>query len=205
MNSRNAIILLAALATNAFGAELSSGEAAALEKRFFAARQETRNLEADFTQIVSAPGLPAPAVSRGRLFYRAPDDLRIAYTQPAGELLQLDATYFTSIRSGQAPAVRPADHSSARAIAALRDILRGQRPPGEMQVTVTRQGRDYLVVLTPLAPGRFQPERIENIIEARTMNLRSMSLTLPRGTVMRFEFTGIHQNRPLPDQAFALP
>ncbi len=205
MNFRIIFLSLAALTANALAGALSPDEAAALEQRFFAAQRETQTLVADFTQSVSAPGLPAPAVSRGQLFYRAPDQLRIAYTDPVGELMQLNGSEFTSVRSGRASVVRPADHPSARALAALRDVLSGHRPPGEMNVSVTRQGGDYVVVLTPRTPGRFQPELIENIIDARTLQLRSLGLTLPRGTVMRFEFTRLRPDRPLPDGAFHLP
>lgn len=205
MNVRTIFLALAVPAAGGFAGELSATEAAALEQRFFAAQRETRTLGADFTQSVSAPGLPDPAISRGQLVYRAPDQLRIAYTDPSGELMQLDAKHFTAVRSGHPRVVLPEDHPSARALAALRDILRGRRPPGEMNVSVTRQGRDYVVVLTPRTPGRFQPERIENIIDARTLQLRSLSLTLPRGIVMQFEFTRLRPDRPLPDGAFALP
>lgn len=74
-----------------------------------------------------------------------------------------------------------------------------------MNISVTRRGGDYVVVLTPRTPERFQPEQIENIIDARTLQLHSLSLTLPRGTVMRFEFTRLRPDRPLPDGAFRLP
>ena len=119
--------------------------------------------------------------------------------------MQLDAGTFTTIRTGRAPLARPAGHPSARALGALRDILRGNRPPGDMQVSVTRQAGNYLVVLVPSTPGNLQPERIENTIDADTMQLRSMSLTLPRGTVMRFDFSAVRRNHRLPATTFRLP
>ncbi len=205
MNFRSIFFSLVALTANGTAGTLSPDEAAALERRFFAAQREMQTLEADFTQSVTAPGLPAPAISHGQLFYRAPNQLRISYTDPAGDSMQLDGSDYTALRSGRAPVVRPADHTSARAMTALRDILHGSQPPGDMKVSVTRQGNAYIVTLTPRTPGRFQPERIENIIDARTLQLRSLSLTLPRGTVMRFEFTRLRPNRPLPESAFLLP
>jgi len=199
------ILLLAGLAATTAAAEIPAAEAAALEKRFFDAQRGTRTLTADFTQTVEAPGLPAPVVSRGRLTFRAPDDLRIDYTEPAGDLLQLDAAALTTRRSGQDFVRRAPDHRSARALAALREMLRGRSPPGEWHATVTRRGRDYLVVLTPHTTGSFQPQRIENIIDATTLQLRSLTLHLPRGTIMRFDFSRPRRNGPLPDRAFALP
>ena len=74
-----------------------------------------------------------------------------------------------------------------------------------MQVSVTRQAGHYRVVLVPSARGGFQPENIENTIDEDTMELRSMSLTLPRGTVMRFDFSAIRRNHRLPTDAFRLP
>lgn len=199
------IILLLAALTATTAAALPDAEADALEKRFFDAQRGTRTLTADFTQTVDAPGLPAPVVSRGRLTFRAPDDLRIDYTEPAGDVLQLDATAFTTRRAGQDPVRRPPDHRSARALSALREMLRGQRPAGDWQAAVTRRGRDYLVVLVPPTTGGFQPQRIENIIEAATLQLRSLTLSLPRGTTMRFDFSQPRRNRPLPERAFDLP
>jgi outer membrane lipoprotein-sorting protein len=197
------LLALLTFVVPAGAAELSPAAAAALEKRFFAVQQSTRTLTAAFTQTLTAPGLPAPVVSHGQLFYRAPDELRIAYTEPAGEMLQLDATTFTVLRTGRPAVRRPPGHSSARALGALRDILRGQRPSGEMTTTVTRRGNTYLVVLTPTATGGFQPERIENILDARSMQLRTLSITLPRGTIMRFDFSNPRRNQSLPPDAFA--
>ena len=76
------LLLLAALGASGFARDLSSSDATALQKRFFAARQKTRTLEAAFTQTISVPGLENPAISRGQLFYRAPDELRIFYQVP---------------------------------------------------------------------------------------------------------------------------
>ena len=199
------LLLLAALGASGFARDLSSSDATALQKRFFAARQKTRTLEAAFTQTISAPGLENPAISRGQLFYRAPDELRISYQVPPGELMQLDAGNFTTIRTGRAPVVRSASHPSARTLGALRDILRWNQPPGDMQVSVTRQAGHYRVVLVPSARGGFQPEKIENTIDEDTMELRSMTLTLPRGTVMRFDFSATRRNHRLSTDAFRLP
>jgi outer membrane lipoprotein-sorting protein len=202
MKPRTTLLSLIAMTTAAVASDLSPKEANAVEKRFFATQQKTRTLEAAFTQTISAPGLRSPVLSRGQLFYRAPDDLRIAYTEPVGDLLQLDKARFTTIRAGQSPVLRPPDHPSARALSALRDILRGQRPPGDMHATVNRRGTDYIVVLRPATTGAFQPEQIENTIEAKTLQLRSMSITLPRGTVMKFDFSPRRRNQPLPSDAF---
>ena len=205
MNPPGIFLLLAVLSATGLARDIAPSDTVVLEKRFFGTQQKTRTLEAAFTQTISAPGLGSPTISRGQLVYRAPDDLRISYQVPPGELMQLDAGNFTTIRTGRSPLARPANHPSARALGALRDILRGNRPPGDMQVSVTRQAGNYLVVLVPSTLGNFQPERIENTIDADTMQLRSMSLSLPRGTVMRFDFSEVRRNHRLPAAAFSLP
>lgn len=205
MKTRGILLFLAAFSTAVLAKDLSPSAALDLEKRFFAAQQKSRTLEATFTQTISAPGLGRPAISRGKLFYYAPDDIRISYEEPSGELMQLDAGNFTTIRTGRAPLVRTAGHPSAQALCALRDILRGNRPPGDMRVSVTRQEGNYIVILAPSTRGGFQPERIENTIDAETMQLRSMNLTLPRGTSMRFDFSAIKRNHRLPAGTFRLP
>jgi outer membrane lipoprotein-sorting protein len=185
--------------------ELPQSEADRLEQRFFAAQRATETLQSAFTQTVTSPGLPAPVVSAGNLFYRSPDSLRIVYTRPAGDFLQLLGERFTSRRSGGDLVDRDSDHPSARALVALRDVLRGEPPDETMKRDVTSEGDFFRVTLTPQFPGPGAPEKIENLIEKSSLQLRSLSIVLPRGTIMRFDFAKIRKNRPVAENTFSLP
>jgi outer membrane lipoprotein-sorting protein len=54
---------------------------------FVRTQQQTQTFQADVKQTVRLHGLKKPVESIGRLFYKAPDKLRIQFTQPAGEYL----------------------------------------------------------------------------------------------------------------------
>lgn len=185
--------------------ELAPQEADLLEERFFAAQRRNHSVQSAFTQTVSAPGLPAPVVSEGRLFYRAPDSLRIDYTRPPGDFLQLQGDRFTSRRAGGQTMTRGADHPSARALAALREVLRGRLPEDTMTRRVFQEPDCFRVRLTPEAGGPDSPGRIENVIDARTLHLRSLSVLLPRGVLMTFEFSKFRTVRPVPPDIFSHP
>lgn len=200
------LLIVPALLQLTLAQELPVREADDLEKRFFRAQQEHETLAAAFTQTVTAAGLPAPVVSQGNLYYRAPDSLRIEYTSPAGDFLQLQGTLFTARRAGGKIVTRSADHPSARALVALREVLRGRPPADETTVRrVTREGAFFRVTLTPSFAGPDAPGMIENLIEVKSLQLRSLGVSLPRGAVMNFDFKQIRTNRSLPAGVFSTP
>jgi outer membrane lipoprotein-sorting protein len=204
MKKLTAICTTILLTHAAAGRELAADEAAALEKRFLSAQQNTRTLQADFKQIITAPGLRDAAASTGRLLYLAPDSLLVTYTDPAGDYLLLRGNKFTSQRAGKST-IRDASDPSARALTALRDLLRGAPAGNVMTRSVTQSGNKYLVTLTPSVPGLNQPERIENLLEVSSLQLQSMTITLPRGATMQFIFSRIRRNTGLDPKAFDLP
>ena len=175
--------------------QLSPPEGAALEKRFLTAQKQTRTLEAIFHQTVSAPGLREKVSSEGNITYAAPDDLGIAYTNPPGDSLELRGKKFTTVRAGRKPVTRGDDPPSSRALVTLRGILRGIPPAYPMTRTVWRQNGEYVVVLTPVHPSATQPKQIKNVINAQSLQLLSMSITLPRGATIEFNFSQIRRNQ----------
>ncbi len=199
------LLILPTLLHGTFAQELPAREADELEKRFFRAQQGHQTLTAAFTQTVTAAGLPTPVISEGFLYYRAPDSLLVKYTSPAGDFLQLKGDRFTARRSGGEIVTRPVEHPSARALAALRDVLRGHPPADEMTRRVTREGAFFRVTLTPSFAGPAAPGMIENLIHAKSLQLRSLGVSLPRGAVMTFDFREIRTNRSLPAGVFSTP
>lgn len=199
------IFLLLLACTPAFGGELSSAQAAKLEQDFFQQQKSNRTISARFTQTISARGLSQDVASRGKLYFHAPDTLRIAFEEPAGEVQQIDARHFTTLRPDAAPQQLPSEHPSAAALAALRDILHGIRPEIPMQSTVTHSGNHYEVELTPHQPSNRQPQKITLVIHTRTLQLESFTILLPRGMQMNFQLADLKRNTPLPTDIFQLP
>lgn len=199
------IFLLLLACSRALGGELSPAEAAKLEQDFFQQQKSNRTLSGRFTQTISARGLSQDVASRGKLYFRAPDTLRIAFEEPAGDVQQIDARHFTTLRPDAAPQQLTPTHPSAAALAALRDILHGIRPETPMQSTVMPTGDHYEVVLTPLQPSNRQPQKITLVIHTRTLQLKSFTIFLPRGVQMNFQLTDLKRNTPLPADIFQLP
>lgn len=199
------IFLLLLACTPALGGELSPAQAAKLEQGFFQQQKSNRTLTARFTQTISARGLSQDVASRGKLYFRAPETLRIAFEEPAGEVQQIDARHFITLRPDTAPQQLPPTHPSAAALAALRDILHGIRPEIRMQSSVRRTDDHYEVELTPLQPSNRQPQKITLVIHTRTLQLESFTILLPRGMQMNFQLTDLQRNTPLPTGIFQLP
>jgi len=200
----SAAVLLGACVV-VLGEELPSTQADALERRFFATQSGINTLEADFIQTITAPGLGRAATSKGQVFFRSPELLRIQYSDPAGEWMQLDEQNFTAVRSNRQPETRPSDHPSARVLAALREILRGKKPAENMNRRVYVEGNIYRVMLVPEQDAPNQPSRIEIEADVVGFKLRSMVVSLPRGATMRFDFSSVRRNHRLPANVFTVP
>jgi len=195
------------VATPVAGIDLSPNEAQTLDKRFADTQKETRTLQAGFQQIIFFPGMRTPAVSSGVIFYRAPDDLRINYSQPAGDYFLLRGDVFDVSRRGKEPVKRTTKDKAARALLALRDILRGSPATVDthMNYLVSQLEDEYVVRISPNAPSPDLPEMIENRVDANTLLLRSMSIRLPHGATMQFLFSHPLRNTKLAENLFCTP
>lgn len=168
-----------------------------LESRFLAAHKNLQTLQANFRQTITSPGMRQPVTSEGRFYYQAPDKLRIDYSLPAGDYFLLNGDRFEIRRRGKSPAIYDAGHPSARALVALREVLKGEPPSGEFQKEVIRDDGAFRVVLTPLVTSPTLPRKIENCVDAKTLSLLSMTITMPQGASMEFVFEKPRQNQTL--------
>jgi outer membrane lipoprotein-sorting protein len=174
-----------------------------LEARFLKSHRNLQSLQADFRQTITSPGMRKPVVSEGRFLYKKPDSLRIDYTRPEGDYFLLNGDRFETRRRGKPPAILEASHPSARALVALREVLRGMPPTGDFQKEVVRENGVFRVVLTPLVPSPTLPRQIENRVDAQSLALLSLTLTMPQGAVMEFVFENPRRNQPLDPAVFA--
>lgn len=204
-------IVLVALSAAAFlvparGNELAPSEDAALSRKFIESQRSLRTFRAAFEQTVSLLGLRNPSVSKGTFFYRAPDDVRIDYSQPAGEFFLLLGENFYVARDGMPPRSFPSSDRSARVLVALRKVMGGRTDAGAgMTRKVRREGDEFVITLTPDTPSRDVPEKIENRVDAASLVLKKMTVTLPRGTSMEFSFTEPERNAKIDKSIFAEP
>lgn len=173
-----------------------------LEARFLASHRNLQSLQADFRQILTSPGMRQPVVSEGRFYYKKPESLRIDYSRPEGDYFLLKGDRFETRRRGKPHIILEANHPSARALVALREVLRGAPPVGDFQKEVVREDGVFRVVLTPLVPSPNLPRKIENRVDAKSLALLSMTLTMPQGAVMEFVFENSRRNQPVDPAVF---
>lgn len=201
-----AAAVLAVFSCPASASELSPEENASLSRRFIESQRALRTFRADFEQTVSLLGLRNPSVSKGTFFYRAPDDVRIDYSQPSGDFFLLRGENFHVARDGGAPRSCPASDRSARVLVALRKVMGGRPEAGaEMVKTVRHEGDEYVVTLKPRVTSRDVPDKIENRIDADLLVLKKMTVTLPRGTSMEFSFSNPERNAKIDETLFQNP
>ncbi len=82
-------------------APLAPDEAARAEHGFDASQHALHTFQADIVQTLVMQGLDRPIVSRGRLFYQAPDKFLLRFTDPAGEWILSDGKTLSIQKKGQ--------------------------------------------------------------------------------------------------------
>ncbi len=195
--------------TTASAAPLSAERATVLRIEFQTRQRETLTWSAKFTQTLSVPGLRDPVVSTGTIAYRAPEQLRLDFTKPAGEFVLILGDQFFIQKAGMRLAEKSLREDSAgRPFLSLLGLLRGRPLEEENAYTpeVTHGEGRYAVVLTrkPDVSSRM-PARITNSIVADTLDLREVVVELPNGGLLSYRFDGIARNRPLGATHFATP
>lgn len=203
------LFLLAATLGHAAPAPLAPAQAQALRTRFETRQRDTRSWSAAFTQTLTLPGLRAAIVSEGTLTFRAPGDLRIEFTKPAGELVLILGDRLFLRKPGQRAVEKSlASDSAGKPFQALLSLLRGRPPENEEQFEprVTAENGRYVIALTKKAdaPGKL-PKRITNVVSEATLDVAEVLVELPGGGSLRYIFRDPARNRPLEAPLFALP
>src|SRR5437867_7020056 len=97
---------------------LSEAERQPYVDAFVRTQQLTQTYQADLKQTVRLHGLKNPVESVGRILYKAPDKLRINFTQPAGEYMLIggDEVYF---KKANRPLRKSADRNADMLLSAF--------------------------------------------------------------------------------------
>jgi len=197
------------VSATAFAAPLSAERATALRIDFQTRQRETLTWSAMFMQTLTLPGLREPVVSTGTIAYRAPEQLRLDFTKPAGEFVLILGDQLFVQKTGMRLAEKSLREDSAgRPFLSLLSLLRGQPLEEENAYTpaVTHEEGRYAVLLTrKIEASSRMPARITNTIAADTLDLREVVVELPEGGLLSYRFDGITRNRPLDTTRFAAP
>lgn len=203
------LALVGALSCTAVAAPLSSAKAKALQSRFESRQKETRTWSANFTQTLAMSGLRAPVRSEGTISFRAPGDLRISFTQPAGEYVLVLGDRLLVQKPGKRLAEKSLSGDTAgKPFQSLLGLLQGKPSESEQMYDsqISDEGDTYVIVLSkkPEAGGRV-PKRITTILSGEALEIREVTVEFPNGGTLNYSFRSPARNRPLDKELFSLP
>lgn len=176
----------------------------AIVRRADSALAALTTLRSDFVQEVRNPLLERTTTGRGRLLYRAPDRFRIAYFEPAGDLVVDDGAhvwiYLPSSQPGQVIRQNAETSGVRNPLTYLRD-LRGRYAAREAGTeTVAGRAADKLVLYPRTPDAGF--EEIVAWVDQATGLLRRVRTTTEDGVVTTYTFTTLERNVRLDDGPF---
>lgn len=172
------------------------------------AAESIRTLEADFTQKRHLKILEAPLISKGRLYYKAPDLLRWEYSSPLRSVMlkrgeSINVYQFLEgawkADSSQAVEVR------RMIFAEINRWLKGRFNEAGGFTPSYNSGPPVRITLTPREEFKPFLNRIELIFSERPGILRSVEMIESQEARTRIEFTNLEINAHLPDGVFEKP
>jgi outer membrane lipoprotein carrier protein len=185
------LILGLSLATGANGSEAPDRLA-----QFLAG---LHTLEAQFDQILEAPGQAAPLVSRGTLYLSRPGRFRWSYTQPEGQLVVADGSRVWLYD----PDLEQVSHQSQEeALRGTPALLLSDDGPVDRHFEVVdldhRQGLDWV----ELIPKAENSEIVKVLIGFRGERLDRLEMIDNFGQSTRFQFHNVQRNPDLDPALF---
>jgi len=201
-----AVLMMSGFPDPARSATLQAPDAqlAGVISRVEAAHRDTKELQADFTQTTQYEGFPTPAISKGRLFIRRPDQMRWDYKEPSrhqiyvngDEVIYLVPEHQQAIRSTMDREVQspvPLMLLAGAATLSERFAISWEGGPG------ATNGR-YRLQLTSKGSDTLAPLTIE--ADAKDFLIRRVTLHDASGTLTIFEFSSIKLNSGLDTALF---
>jgi outer membrane lipoprotein-sorting protein len=172
------------------------------------AAESIRTLKADFTQKRHLKILEAPLISKGKLYYKAPDFLRWEYSSPLRSVM---------LKRGESINVYQflegewqADSSQAVEVrriifAEINRWLKGRFNEASAFTPSYNSGPPVRITLTPSEEFKRFLKRIELIFSDRPGIIRSMEMIESQEARTRIEFTNLEINVHLPAGVFEKP
>lgn len=173
-----------------------------------AAARSTKTLSAEFTQKNRMKLFKQELASKGRLYFRAPRQIRWEYTSPDPSLMILDGTKATMSSPGTEAQVFDLDKDTTmRAIfdQLLTFVGGGSIASFEADYTIESQGSDKApeLVLTPRATSAVDKAftRIELGFDGKSQ-VRKIVLREKNGDEKVIDFAKVERNGKIPADAF---
>ncbi len=171
-----------------------------------AAYERLRSLRASFTMVVENPLLRRTTTSRGTLYQRSPDRIKLLFTDPAGDVIVGDGTYFwiyypsvDSLQVMRAPAAQAGSGGVDLRAQFVGDPV--ERFRYTLHGTETVGGREAtLLTLVPIADADYR--QLRAWIDTQDFLARRFEITEHNGLVRRFDLERLEINPSLDDAIF---
>ena len=171
-----------------------------------AAYEQLRSLRAGFTMVVQNPLLRRTTTSRGTLYQRSPDRIKLEFTDPVGDVIVGDGTWFwiwyPSVDSLQVMRSPAAQAGSAgvdlraqfvgNPLERFRHVLNGTETVADREATV--------LTLIPIEDAGYRQLMVW--IDARDGLARRFEITEHSGLTRRFDLERLEINPALADAIF---
>ncbi len=186
---------------------LSDAEQQPYVDAFVRIQQQTQSYQAELHQTVRLRGLKKPVESTGRILYRAPGSLRLAFTKPAGEYMLITGDDIYVKKSNRPLSHRKTDSQNARPDqnARLLLLLFQGRVHDWLEfftATVAREDDDLIVTLrSKQADVKVE---IENIVALPSYDIRSIQIRFDKDNSLTYEFFNPVRNAPVADNLFEI-
>ncbi len=180
-------------------------------KKVQARYEQTKDLQADFTQTTRIEGFATPISSSGRVFIKKPGRLRWDYLKPNVEEIYVNQNdvqmyvpehkqvlvgQLTRLAASQAPL------QLLQGVAKLDQHFKVEPTPGNKK----GEGGVPLVTLRPKSVGRDSVQNVEKIVlelQPNTYFIKVVTIHEVSGNLSSFEFTNLKPNTGLSDTLFA--
>ncbi|HET8654757.1 MAG TPA: outer membrane lipoprotein chaperone LolA [Longimicrobiaceae bacterium] len=180
-------------------------DADAILRRASAAYDRVRSLEASFSQTLTVPLLDQTQHGHGKLYIRRPDHLLMKFSQPAGDVIDVDGKYAWIYYPSSDPkqVIRTDVANGAAQVDFQKQFL--TNPTARFDATVTGtatvDGRSAWA-LTLVPKGESSYKRIRVWVDKRDALVRRFEITQENDSVRRIELSGLKINPTLPDSLF---
>lgn len=169
-------------------------------------------LAGEFTQKNRIKLFKQVLTSTGKLYFRAPRQIRWEYREPDPSTLVLDGQKATLVTPGAAPKVFDLEHDAT--LRAIFDQLLLWLGPGSLaqaradyEVAAGGSAAAPSLALTPkpTSPVAKAFQKIELHLDGKSWLLRSILLIEKNGDEKEIIFTRLQRNAKIPDAAFLVP
>lgn len=198
-----------AAATPARAPETGPGqqdEGARVLRAAAAVYENIRSMQADFTMFVENPLLRSKTTSRGTLYQRRPDRILLRFSEPAGDIIVGDGTYFWIYYPSSDPqqVFRAPASQAGQGGVDLQAQFVGD-PVTRFDYTLHAQesvaGRPaHVLTLRPKSGADYASLKVW--IDARDSLVRRFEITEHNSAVRRFDLDGLQTNVTLNDALF---